>query len=138
MKCSYHPEIEAVTVCSTCGRAICQSCTVDVAGRFTCKNCVSTGKVPRVQPQKSNPMNPLAIASLILGILGLCMGIPSPVAWILGNSALKQIQENPNQDGMQLAKVGKTLGMVVTILYGAAISCYIILMFSIPILNQFQ
>lgn len=138
MKCNYHPEVEAVSTCTVCGKAVCQSCAVDVAGRSTCQHCLSMGKVKSVQTQSSNPTNPLAIASLIMGILGLCAGIFAIPAWITGNIAQKQIAENPNQEGMQLAKAGKTLGMVITILYGTLLLCYIVAMASSLIASLFQ
>jgi tetrahydromethanopterin S-methyltransferase subunit G len=40
--------------------------------------------------------------------------------------AIKQIEENPNQDGLQLAKAGKTIGMVVTILLGSLLALYLL------------
>ena len=130
MNCFNHPGTEAVGTCTVCGKAICQACSVDVAGRLTCKNCLSSGKVaPRLQSQPGSPTNSLAIISLVFGILGFCGGIFFSIpAWILGHLALKQIQENPNQEGSQLAKVGRTLGMVITIIFTLLILCYVLIL----------
>ena len=139
MKCYYHPEIEAVATCAVCGKAICQTCSVDVAGRITCQHCLSTGNVNRLQTQPSKPSNPLAIVSLILGILGLCGGLFFSIpAWIIGNIAKEQISENPNQEGLQLANAGKTLGMVFTIIYGVLLACYLLFVIGTFILPLFQ
>ena len=126
MRCYYHPEIEAVAACVACGKAICQTCSVDVAGRITCQRCLSAGGAGHPQLQPSRPTSPLAIASLMLGIIGLCGGVPfAAAAWITGHLALKQLSENLNEEGAQLANAGKILGMAMTILYSALILCYI-------------
>ena len=139
MKCYYHPEIEAVATCVVCGKAICQTCSVDVAGRITCQHCLAAGNLARPQIQPSKPSNPLAIVSLILGILGLCGGIFFSIpAWIIGNIAQKQILENPNQEGLQLAKAGKILGMVMTIIFVTALLCYLVTGGLSVILSLFQ
>jgi len=125
MNCFNHPDKEAIRICSICGKAICQQCSVDVSGRLVCQFCLSSGKVTRVHSQLVNPTNNLAITSFVLGILGLCGGIFFSIpAWILGQQAMKQIQENPNQEGAQLAAVGKTLGMVITIIFSLIILCF--------------
>ncbi len=127
MNCYYHPNLEAVATCVVCGKAICSNCSVNVAGRITCQSCVSSGNVGRLQTQSSRPTNILAIISLILSIMGLCTGIFAIPAWITGYIAEKQILANPNQDGLQMAKAGKIIGMVVTIIYGLLLVCYILL-----------
>ncbi len=139
MKCYYHPEIEAAATCVVCGKAICQTCSVDVAGRMTCQSCLSTGNATRIQTQPGKSSNPLAIVSLILGILGLCGGLFFSIpAWITGSIAQKQIQDNLNQEGMQLANAGKTLGMVFTIIYGALVLCYLMFVIGTFILSLLQ
>jgi len=139
MKCYYHPEVEAAATCVVCGKAICQTCSVDVAGRITCQPCLSKGTATRLQTQPSRPSNPLAIVSLILGVLGLCGGVFFSIpAWIVGHMAQKQVLENPNQAGLQLASAGKMLGMVMTIVYGALIACYLIFMVGTLILSLVQ
>jgi hypothetical protein len=139
LKCYNHPEIEAVATCTSCGKAICQTCSVDVAGKITCQRCLSMGILARHPAQPSKPYNPLAIVSLVLGILGLCGGIFSSIpAWIIGNIAQKQIAENPNQEGAQIANAGKMLGMVFTIIYGALLTCYLLFLIGTFILSLFH
>jgi len=120
MRCYYHPEAEAVGTCTQCGKAICQTCAVNVAGRLVCQQDLASGRgtqplaVPRV------PTNPLAIISLALGILGLilccCAGVYVGIifgipAAITGWLARKQIRESGgSQQGMEIATVGLALG----------------------------
>jgi hypothetical protein len=55
---------------------------------------------------------------LVLGILSLvCCGLLGPVAWIMGNNALRDIDAglgNPNDRGLVVA--GRILGIIVTVL----------------------
>lgn len=127
MRCYNHSEVDAITTCTRCGKAICSSCAVDVSGRIICTQCLSSGNIIRNQNQAVRPSNTLAIVSLVLGILGLCGGgiFFSIPAWITGQIALNQILGDPNQEGEQLAKIGKIMGMVITILFGVAIICYV-------------
>ena len=72
MKCYYHPDTDAITACSNCGKAICQTCAIDVTGRLICQTCLSSGTATRfpaqtIQPARST--NTLAIISLVLGIV---------------------------------------------------------------------
>jgi uncharacterized membrane protein (UPF0136 family) len=121
MKCYYHPEVEAVASCTTCGKAICQQCAVNVSGKYQCQQCLSTGMAPRGEIKEAKPTNPLSIISLILGIVGLmgCLcggsiggilfGLP---AGITGWIARKQHLESPEeQQGLPLATTGLVLGI---------------------------
>lgn len=129
MNCYYHPEFAATATCVSCGKAICTSCAVNVSGRVHCQPCISGGKVSQI----NRPNNTTAVISLVLGILSLCLGgiFFSIPAWILGNMAIKQIEENPNQDGMQLAKAGKMIGMIVTIIFISILVLYILFLIGV-------
>lgn len=126
MKCYYHPEVDAVATCTACGKAICQSCAVNVAGRLVCQPCLASGTAVGSRAVDTTPTNSLAIISLVLGILGLlgCVcggslggilfGIP---AGITGWMARKQLlQTGQSQQGLQLATVGLVLGIAEVIL----------------------
>ena len=121
MKCYYHPDIEAIATCTNCGRAICQTDVVDVAGRIVCKECLATGKVSSSSSVvQAAPTNSLAMVSLALGILGLvgcccspllaiAFGVPGS---IIGYIARKQIMiSQGRQQGLQLATIGMAIGM---------------------------
>lgn len=129
MKCYEHPTIEAVATCANCGKAICQTCSVDVASRLLCQRCIASGSAARFQVQPSQPAKPtnvLAIISLVLGILGLCGGLLFSIgAWVTSYIAIKQLAENPNQEGAQLANAGKWLGIIGTVIYSVILLCYL-------------
>jgi hypothetical protein len=129
MKCYYHPDTDAVAACTNCGKAICQSCSVNVSGKLICQTCLSSGAATSYRSQSIQPAkttNTLAIVSLVLGIMGLCgsflFSIP---AWITGHMALKQFTENPEQEGQGMAKAGRILGIVGTVLWILFIVCYV-------------
>jgi hypothetical protein len=56
---------------------------------------------------------------MVLGILGvLCCGILAPIAWILGNNALREIEQSGGAyAGEGQAKAGQILGIIGTIIW---------------------
>jgi hypothetical protein len=69
---------------------------------------------PMPQQQKANP---LAVWSMVTGILGLlCCQILAPVAIVLGIVAQSQLKQNPQQTGSGFAIVGIVLGIISLIL----------------------
>lgn len=40
MKCSYHQEMDALDICPSCSRPICEQCAVSLSGKNYCKNCL--------------------------------------------------------------------------------------------------
>jgi len=70
MKCYIHPEIEAVAACTTCGKALCESCAIDVEGRISCRQCLSERSTRRGTGSLGE-VNPLTLASVILGAVGI-------------------------------------------------------------------
>lgn len=72
-----------------------------------------------------------ATAALVCGILGL-VAVPGlgVVGWILGHVALKEIDASPESGwtNRDHAKIGKILGIVGTLLYGA-IFLFVILLY---------
>lgn len=77
----------------------------------------------------SNGGNSNATLILVLGILGIvCLPILAPVAWIMGNKALAEIDSglgNPQERGLIVA--GRILGIIGTVLMilGFLIGCLI-------------
>ena len=45
MKCYNHPEIEAIGFCTSCNKAICDECAVDIQGKLLCRECIAAGKI---------------------------------------------------------------------------------------------
>ncbi|MDK9716336.1 MAG: hypothetical protein OEL57_00330 [Trichlorobacter sp.] len=42
--CFYHPDKQAIKICSSCGRFICSLCEIDLAGRCLCPVCLEQGR----------------------------------------------------------------------------------------------
>jgi hypothetical protein len=40
MNCAYHPEVESVAFCVSCGNAVCSPCRRSVEGSVYCENCL--------------------------------------------------------------------------------------------------
>lgn len=72
---------------------------------------------------------------LILGILGLLVcQVLSPIAWIKGNSALREIRSNPGSfTGESEANIGRILGIIGTIVLVFAVVIVIFFFFLIVI-----
>lgn len=107
MKCYSHPEVEAVAACTTCGKALCESCAINVGGRISCQQCLSEPPTRRGTGSLGQ-MNPLTLASVILGLVGifgllcggyiggLLFGISAVVTgWISHKGALEAHLQRP-------------------------------------------
>ena len=56
MKCTKHPMNEAIAVCPSCGRGICEICRVNVINVPHCKECAEwfifqMATIPRTKPK---------------------------------------------------------------------------------------
>ena len=62
--------------------------------------------------------HPQGTTILVLGILGLVVcSILAPVAWYMGNNAMKEVEANPGRyANAQNIKIGRILGMIGTAL----------------------
>ena len=69
-------------------------------------------------PPQSQSASTQAITALVLGILGvICCGFAAPFAWYFGNQELRAIQAGTSPAaGETLAKIGKILGIIGTVL----------------------
>jgi len=45
MNCEEHPNQAAYSVCTSCGRPICEICRINFKGKPHCKRCIETGRV---------------------------------------------------------------------------------------------
>ena len=139
MRCYRHPDVDAVATCVACGKAICESCAVDVGGRITCQHCLASGVSPRGRGAQAAPTDPLAIISLVLGIVGLlaCLcggaigglvvGAPAAITGWLARTKLLELEQEERK-GIEFATVGLALGLaevitavVLLILAGASV-----------------
>lgn len=39
MKCAYHPEVDAMGSCVSCGRLVCEACETTLGGKLYCQPC---------------------------------------------------------------------------------------------------
>lgn len=87
--------------CTTCGSQI----PIDAT---TCPSC---GRSMPVGPRRTDGQ---AVASLVLGIVGLlmCPLVPSIIAVVIGSQAKARLQDDPMLQGAELARVGVILGWI--------------------------
>ncbi len=73
------------------------------------------GGVPRAHPQGTT--------ILVLGILGIVIcGILAPIAWVMGNNAIKEIDRNPSAySNRGTVNAGRILGIIGTVLWAIGI-----------------
>jgi hypothetical protein len=82
MRCYYHPKEEAVAICMSCGKGICQQCTVLVEGNSHCRTCVETRGITSQIAQTAIPKS-AGIPSKIPFVIGGVGAIMSGVAAVL-------------------------------------------------------
>ncbi len=98
--------------CSKCGAQ-------NPEGSTTCQSCgAPLAVVPSTQPvavpyNAPKESSGLAVASLVLGILGFFTGITAILAIIFGAVAMSQTKKNPNLGGRGMAVAGFVMGIVV-------------------------
>lgn len=70
--------------------------------------------------------HPQGTTILVLGILSLiCCGLLGPVAWIMGNSAIKEIDANPSAySNRGSVQAGRIIGIIATVLLILGIAFY--------------
>jgi hypothetical protein len=66
MKCYIHPTIEAIGVCSMCGRGVCPQCAKTINHKLLCNECISSPI-----PLDSVKQKQYAVLSALLGWLGV-------------------------------------------------------------------
>lgn len=76
MKCSYHPEVDAVGVCTNCGRMACPDCGLQLRDRTYCKPCANEIFAAKLSPKRtaedrSGLLKAGGILSILAGVMGL-------------------------------------------------------------------
>ncbi len=74
MKCYNHPDVEAIGTCTSCGKAICSDCSMDVGGKLVCKPCTEKMAVQCAAPQAAARKEP-ALALLLSLVGGIVSGL---------------------------------------------------------------
>jgi TM2 domain-containing membrane protein YozV len=67
MRCSYHPDREAIGTCTRCGRGICEECCVPVNGRNVCKSCIAV-MASQKQAHRKEPLLALILSFFLPGL----------------------------------------------------------------------
>ncbi|MDA4121861.1 MAG: hypothetical protein OK456_01620 [Thaumarchaeota archaeon] len=73
MKCYLHPNVDAVGVCSECGRGVCVSCATSVKGKLYCRNDFGKVRLRNELRAKADAKRPptLTIASVLFVLYGV-------------------------------------------------------------------
>jgi hypothetical protein len=66
-------------------------------------------------PQEVKRTSGMAVAALVMGILGFIFGLPAVLAIIFGGIALSETGKNPNIGGRGMAVAGLILGIIVLV-----------------------
>ncbi|QWC86123.1 hypothetical protein KLP28_05245 [Nocardioidaceae bacterium] len=76
------------------------------------------------------PTHPRAGTVLVLGLLGVVLcGVLAPFAWVTGNRTLREIDAQPGRwGGRDQVQVGRVLGIVGSVLLGAAVLFLLVLL----------
>jgi|CXWL01.1.fsa_nt_gi hypothetical protein len=96
--CPDHPDRAAVDICVRCGRFLCGACVTSRAAKVMCKGCAS-----RPFDRSEEPFPPLAVMSVVMGVLGL--GV-LPLGWaagLIGHRQLNRIQRGDVAERGELA-----------------------------------
>jgi hypothetical protein len=76
-----------------------------------------------VPPGVTAVRHPMAVPAVVLGVLGLTCLPLGPVAWFFGARAVAVIDSHPlRYTGRDVAVIGRTLGMVGTLLMGVSVA----------------
>lgn len=67
MKCYVHTDVDPVGTCTSCGRAICSQCAVEMQDKLVCRECLAGGKAAT---RKYEP-NTAFLVELVGGFFGL-------------------------------------------------------------------
>lgn len=77
MKCDKHPEKDAVAVCISCGKRICQECDFTYDNKHYCEDCKDNPvkeKEIQISAQKKSLQSKINIITLICVIWGVITG----------------------------------------------------------------
>lgn len=92
--CYYHPDKQAVKVCSSCGRFICSLCEIDLVGRCLCPVCLEQGRQNEQLAELVNKRTLHDSIALNISILPLLFWpftlITAPIAFYLAITAWRK------------------------------------------------
>jgi len=89
LKCYLHPTVDAIGVCSICGRGVCKSCSNFIGGKLYCKSDVEEfvlkGQTPGV-PKRGVSITFASVFACLVGAAGMTAGFVLIIVGILGES----------------------------------------------------
>lgn len=84
---------------------------------------------PQPPPTYARQPHPRATLVLVFGILGLAgFGVLAPVAWVLGNQALAEVERSGGYYHDEGLRVGRLLGIIGTALLGLSLLFFVVVM----------
>ncbi len=75
MKCTFHPEVDALSDCRLCGRALCASCAVEIKGSPYCRECLEKRLEQPIQVPAMAPLPLLRYSPRKAGWLAVVPGL---------------------------------------------------------------
>lgn len=80
LKCYNHEEKEAVGICTNCGKAICDSCEMEVHGKLICKVCaekkleagLSNQNLQEIQRVEQMQLQPIELNDVCKSVTDSC------------------------------------------------------------------
>jgi hypothetical protein len=117
LKCYYHPDREAVAVCSKCGKPLCKDCAIEYRGKIYCKDCME--KIKSEEKQKEELLNQrkeegknisriiittVIISTVIIGIIiAISLKTGTPNGMKRANSGTSYIYATPNKTEKEIS-----------------------------------
>jgi hypothetical protein len=100
LKCYRHPNVDAVGVCSQCGRGVCTACAMSVKGRLYCKADVERlvsreGEEAKPVSKRHRAITLAAIFFILLGVGELCLSIFLMYTGVVPGSYKSLLQYSP-------------------------------------------
>ena len=111
------------------GSNFCQGCGKTLVAVTQVPPTIIAYPPPPAPPQEIKRTSGMAIASLVMGILGFIFGLPAALAVIFGGIALSETGKNPNIGGRGMAVAGLILGIIV--LVGGLLTIVLIIILAI-------
>jgi hypothetical protein len=107
MKCSTHPDVDAVGVCVNCGKAVCPTCSTLIGGKTYCPACA-----PSVSDVMKRKPTAKPVAGGILGITAGVLGLVLGIILIAGGSATDDYWKSVDWSTVWLGIASVILGIL--------------------------
>jgi hypothetical protein len=111
MKCCNHPDLEAQSMCVSCGRPFCTNCVTEIDGKRYCGECKTKVTTGISLPKKPCKEATTSLVTAIIGffIFGIILG---PIAISNANKAKKLMAADSSLTGGGKATAGLVIGVI--------------------------